>query len=332
MKIIALFAFGLSTLLSMRTEVQASIFHYVPTSEENCSPVDFRKTFPLESRDQKSIAWCFAHSTADALQYVEKTPIQISAADIAINYSKSDWSQFLHFFKRLLSRNERDRPADTGLAKFAAQMIIPQGYCPEAVLPSSDWTRVNVDGTKAQDEIADAALNMFKLQAQVKDGEIPTPADLPYFYEFKHIDQVTFYTLLLTTKKLNLLENLRVAACNGERISFTHPPQLIMNLRGEHAFENINATLDRKMPLTVDFFSTILLNIDAPLDITKHFHTILLYGREFDRAIGECRYLLKDSHGESCTKYDPRLKCDHGYLSIPESTLFRTMTSDVLYQ
>jgi hypothetical protein len=332
-QLLSFIVFAISFLPSTVNASQAKgLFNYVPTSASACSEVDFRKTFPLIIRNQKSVSWCFAHSTADLLQYLEQTPIQISAADIAINYSKSDWSRFLHFFKRMLNASDRARPAETGLAKFAAQMIIPQGYCPESVFPSEDWQRINADGTQVSEEIIDATSTIFELQKSVQNGEIATANDLPYYYSFKHIDRDTFFELLLNTQKLKVLEAFRNAACNGERIAFTHHADIYMNLRSSSIFQNINASFDASMPMTIDFFATILKDIDAPTDVTKHFHTVLLYGRHYDSIRGECRYLLKDSYGPDCSRYDPKLQCELGYLWIPESTLFRTMTSTVIYQ
>ena len=315
-------------LFFISSSSDASLFHHDVTSEAQCTPVDFRDSFPLKMRNQKKIDWCFAYATADYLQYLEQTPIQISAADIAINYSKSSWSRFLHFFKRILSAKARGRPAETGIAKYAAQMILPQGYCPEEALPSDDWTRVSQNGKRESLEILEAAKDIFQLQKQIRSGAIQSPESLPYFYEFKHIDANSFFSILKRTNKRTVLEGIRTSACTkAERVPFQRKIEVTMGLRTHRIFKSINSSLNEKLPVTFDFFSGVLKNIDAPTDITRHFHTVLLYGRTWDSERNVCRFLIKNSYGSDCSSYDPRLNCDLGYLWIPEDVLYRTMTS-----
>ncbi len=286
----------------------------------------------MKIRNQHHVSWCFAFAAADSLQYTFQIPEPISAADIAINYSKTNWSKFVHFFTRLTSAKARREPAQTGLIKVASQAIIPQGYCPESIFPSETWTKLTAANESTQVEVLPAALEMFELQKNVQAGLYSTPESLPFIYSFENLSAVQFYSLLQNNKRDHLLQALRDSVCSGKRIPFPGDAKITMKLRSRKIFEQINHSFDEKRPMTIDFFSRIFTDIDQPVDVMHGYHTVLLYGRKFDTERNECRYLLKNSKGSSCDVYDPRLQCEGGYLWIPESTLNKTMSSAVFFK
>lgn len=307
---------------------------YYATSESACTTVDLRHNFPLKMRNQNDLAWCYAHAAADYLQYTYKIDEQISAADIAVNYSKSKWSTFLTFMRDIFRRELRKEPAQTGLIKFAVQMILPQGYCPESSLPSDEWVRIKSDGTSSKVEILQAALDLRSLHAAVKSGKIRSPSQLPWRYDFKNIRSANaFYDLLKSSSKKNLLLKLRSHACTPDRKPF--PTSLANNfkIKNKHVFRRFNQHFNHdQAPLTIDFFSDLLRNYDRPTRKIDDLHTVLMIGRRFDSDAGECSYLIKDSYGEQCSRYDPKIKCEGGYVWLPESKLYRALVSSfILY-
>ncbi len=334
-KTLAQIAVAISFAHSLPAHANPHAIPYLATSAPQCSTLDFRQKFALTMRNQHHMNWCFAFATADALQSIYQIPEPISAADIAINYSKSNWARFLHFTRSILSSKVRHEPDQTGLVTLAAKMIQPQGYCPESALPSEVWSKVYSDGHQESVELLPAILDLFKLQKKVINQEIKTSEALPYFYEFAQINKSTFFNLLKTNTQKTFLESLRLQACQGQRKSFglssSDRFHAKLHLRSRNTFKQMNASFEKGIPVTVDFFSRVLKNIDAPTHIFKAYHTVLLYGRAYDPEQKECRYLMKNSYGESCNDYDSRLKCEKGYLWIPEHALFKSMTTQVLF-
>jgi hypothetical protein len=324
--------FPVALLMMTFTASTSFAAKYYSTPENECTTVDFRETLNLKMRNQNNVSWCFAHAASDYLQYAFNLEEQISAADVAINYSQTSASRLIHFFKGIIAPNSRALPAQTGFIKLAVKKIIPQGYCPESALPSDEWNRVESNNSvESKVEIKQSILDTFALQKKVKSGEINSASDLPWYFKFKNIDRDGFYDLLKHSKKTRLMLNLRAAACKNERKPFgSQKVGSDFQIRGKYVFKNMNATFNRKMPVTIDFFSDIFRNFDHPKNNLNDLHTVLVYGRKFDSVTGQCNYMLKDSYGEQCKKYDPKIPCEGGYVWLPENKLFKAMTSQLI--
>jgi hypothetical protein len=79
--------------------------------------------------------------------------------------------------------------------------------------------------------------------------------------------------------------------------------------------------------MAIDFFSGIFDDYSHYKRKLDDLHTVHLYGRKFDPGTQECVYLMKNSYGEDCSRYDPRIQCERGYLWFPENRLYPTLTS-----
>ena len=283
----------------------------------------------MKLRNQNGISWCYAHAAADLLQFTYRIPEQISAADIAINYAESDVSKIITFFKRIFSSSARAAPPETGFIRKAIRKTIPEGYCPENVLPSQEWTRVNGNtGERKKIDILEAILEAYDLQKKIKNGTFPNPESLSVYYEFPHIGRDQFFSLLQNSKKGTMLLQIRNAACAGERHPYpTEETEFSFSFSGRHVFQKINNSLSSHLPVGVDFFSGIFDDYDHFKRKIDDLHTVLFYGRKFDPAANECVYLMRNSYGEDCSRYDPKIKCEAGYLWFPESRIYRALTS-----
>lgn len=301
---------------------------------EDCTSVDFRNEFPLKMRDQKSLAWCFAHASADNLQFAEQAPVQISAADIAINYGKSNSSKIINLFQRWTNKgaSSEERPNEYGMAKFASQMIIEQGYCPESYFPSEDWQRVSSNGQTRSVEIVSAAQEIYALAADVKNRKFSSPSQLPFFYEFKNINVVTFFNILAKYDKSKILDQIRMAACDSVRVPFRKNIDVDMKLNTTGMIKAMNKSLSSGRTFSLDLYNQIFSNIDNSKNGLTNLHTVMVYGRKYDAARRQCLYMVKNSYSESCSGYDPRLRCDKGYLWFPGSVLQKNMTSAVFFK
>ncbi|NDG83911.1 MAG: hypothetical protein EBX52_02610 [Proteobacteria bacterium] len=303
--------------------------HPLSTSQSECTSVDLREDFPVKMRNQNGISWCYAHAAADLLQFTYRIPEQISAADIAINYAESDASKVITFFKRIFSSSSRAEPPQTGFIRKAIKKTLPEGYCPESFLPSDVWTRVDAkSGNRSKVAILDAILDSYQIQKKVRGGGIRNPDDLEHYYEFPHVNRDQFFDLARNSKKASFLYRLRGLACSGERKPYPGASlDLDFQLSGRRVFKRINSSLSRRSPVGLDFFSGIFEDYDHYKRKLDDLHTVLLYGRNFDAGLNECVYLMKNSYGEDCSRYDPKIKCEKGYLWFPESRLYHSMVS-----
>lgn len=303
---------------------------YLATPESGCSNVDLREDFQLKMRNQRGISWCFAHAAADDLQYTYRLPEQISAADIAILYSGSDISKIITFFKRLFSKEARSKPPQTGFIVKAVNRAIASGYCPEWAFPSEQWTKVYASGNRQKVDVLNAVLEMTSLQKEIQSGKYTSPSDLPWHYAFEHVDRASFYTLLKNSHKNTLLPGLRSAACDSERKPYPlSPVKTRFRIKGRKIYRHINEQLSSRMPAAIDFFSGVLENYDGAKRKINDLHTVLIYGRKYDSNLKQCVYLIKNSYGEDCGQYDPKIKCEAGYLWFPENKLHPYLTSSL---
>lgn len=298
------------------------------TSESDCQPVDYRPRFNLKMRNQKNIAWCFAHASSDNLQMTEKSSVQISAADVAISYSNTNISKILNFFQH---RNDPEPTApEFGIAKIAIRRLEKQGYCPEKIFPSQDWKRIDRNGETQFLEVDLAAREIFKLydviQDKISKGEKITGKDLPFYYQFNKVNNETFFKILSQSKKSEVLEKLRQTICDGQRLAFKSDLSPAMYFNKRKISRNMNTALNYGKNLSIDFSSPLLKNIDDD-KLTIKLHTVAVMGRRYNKKSNQCEYLLKDSYGAQCSRYDSRIACEAGYVWLPENHLLKASSS-----
>lgn len=315
---------ALSGLLLAVSSAQA----YFPTDEAACTPVDLRTVHPMPVRDQGNVSWCYAHSTADYLQFYFRLPTQISAADIAIQFNQRKWPRFLRWVRRA-------NLGETGFTRSAMWDALGNGYCPEEFFPSDRWTKRYLSGEKKgqaeQLKINTAIDDLVTLREQLEMGLYTKASELPYFYEFKGVTPERFFAVLGEATALSIASDLRDAACDGHRAEFPGGIDAIgMRPKGRNTFVRINALLDTKTPVNVDYFYGVLEDSDSFSRNLAQLHSTLLMGRKYDAAEGECKYLIKNSYGTGCRDgYDPRHECSGGYLWLTESALYRALVTYV---
>jgi hypothetical protein len=302
-------------------------FSFYLTGQEGCTSVDLRTHFPLKMRNQGDISWCYAHAAADYLQFYNKIPVQISAADIAVNYNKRRWPRLLKWLRGGVV-------PETGFIRSAIFDISSIGYCSEDYFPSETWTKRIMTGDHAgetvQVPLEKAVQEIFNLVHHVEAGFYLIPSDLPFVYEFKGLSHQAFYDAVFTNPTGSVLDELRSAACDSHRLPFPKDiTGMVMNFKGKNAFSQINDVLNQHSAVTVDFFYGFLENIDQYKTTIGELHTTLLMGRRFNSNSNECQYLIKNSYGTDCTSYDHRHQCEDGYVWVSEASLYRAMTSFV---
>ncbi len=322
--LIRLAAILISILIGFENSNQAFAFYFTP--EQRCSTIDLRNDFSLQMRNQGDLSWCYAHASADYLQYIHRIPVQISAADIATHYNQRRWPRLVRW---LIG----GRVPETGFARSAMYDIYEIGYCPETHFPSEVWTKRILNGAQAGTvqtvSIKTGIEELHRLAEGVSQGFYRNASDFPYAFEFQGMTQQEFIEAVMVNPE-NVLNEVRSAACDRYRIPFAMVPNEIqMEFKGKNTFAQINRVLERRQPLTIDFFYGFLENANDYAYSISDLHTTLLMGRRYDANTGECQYLIKNSYGTSCQEYDRRHHCENGYVWVNELSLYGAMTSFV---
>lgn len=306
------------------------------SNADRCTFVDYRLQTNYPARDQRQMNWCFAHAAADNLQRTEMSLVRISAADIAINYAKSNISKIMNLIMDYKRDFKGNRPDEYGMAKLASDMILSEGYCPESILPSNEWIRNSNLGNQ-KIEISRALTEILDLHDQMHTGLnflfYTSSQDLPFSYIFKTSNQNDFFKIMQNSSKASVLENLRQHVCRFARVPFTKSIKTSMYYNVLNMFAVLDDSLDQGLSASIDFSAQILRNLDKQ-KISIGLHTVPVFGRKFDPVLNDCVYLLKNSYSEDCFTdyYDPRIKCEKGYLWVPKTALKNSSTSLVVYR
>ena len=281
-------------------------------------------------RNQGDISWCYAHTAADYLQFYHRIPVQISAADIAVNYNHRRWPRFLRWLRGTVV-------PETGFIRSAISDISDVGYCPEEFFSSETWVKRIMTGKDAGKTIdvplGTAVEEIVSLVKHISNGFYLIPTDLPFVYEFKGLSHQQFYDAVFLNPSGSVLDELRTAACDAHRLPFPKTtPAMVMGLNGGDTFDQIHEVLNQHLPMSIDYFYGVLENVDQYSHSFTELHTSLLMGQRFNSETQECQYLIKNSYGTDCSSYDHRHQCEAGYIWVGESALGAAMTSYVFFK
>jgi hypothetical protein len=296
------------------------VFAYSPSNQNTCTDLKLDTGLLGKVRNQGNISWCYAFTASDMLQYTFKTPETISASDIATNYNKTRIGKLMDLF---LNYGE---PHETGFNKVALIHALKDGHCPESIFPSEEWVKVTHDSEEkvlmpdAMKQIKDLHANRGKLNLE----------NLPFYFKFKNIDKEAFLSILKSKNKLkNFYTELRAKACQDDRINFDHQWKVKMVFRHKNIFQRINSQLDLGRIVGFDYDSRILENAQNQSIEISSLHTSSMVGRRWNTETNTCEYLIRNSWGDKCERYDRRHECQEGNLWLSESMVFKNMTSIV---
>ena len=281
-------------------------------------------------RNQGDISWCYAHTAADYLQFFNRIPVQISAADIAVNYNLRSWPRFLRWLRGTLI-------PDSGFRRSAISDISEVGYCPEEYFPSETWVKRIMTGKNAGKTfniaLGTAVKEIVELKKHIDAGFYLVPRDLPFVYEFKDVNHQQFYDAIFTQPSGNVLDELRSAACDAHRKSFPKfIPDMTMSFKSSDSFDQVHRLLNQHLALSIDYFYGVLENVDQYSHAFTELHTSLLMGQRYNSETQECQYLIKNSYGTDCSSYDHRNQCEGGFIWVGEAALSNAMTSIVYFK
>ena len=300
-------------LLAFPTIVHA----YYPTAEKSCTEIDLRNDTLASVRDQGGISWCYAFTASDMLAYTFDKAERISAADLALNYNNS-------LIGRIMTGvDPNGTPHETGFNKVALSKAMKNGFCPEEVFPSENWIKVS----NGKEEIIPMPQAMKEIADLHKDRNELTLENLPFHIAFKNVDREKFLELLKTKKLTTFYNNLRHTACADDRQNFDTRWKVKMAIRNPKIFLRLSEQLELGRIVGLDYDSRILKNYESRGVKLSELHTSSIVGRRWNREHESCEYLIRDSHGVQCTRYDQRYECENGNVWLKESQIYGSMTS-----
>lgn len=299
--------------------LSAPAFAYYPTSENNCTPLDLRTENLGKVRNQGKVSWCYAFAGADMLEHTFDIKEKISAADIALNYNESFVGRVLDIFI------DNGTPHQTGLNKFSLQKAMKDGYCPESIFPSEKWTKVS----EGKEEVVTLREALDSIVTLHKDRAKYTSRTLPFWFKFQNMTREKFYAILQNNKARNLFTELRQEVCRDHREMFSTRWKVKMAIRNKKVFSRLNEQLSLGRTVGLDYDARILANKDHRGVSLNELHTSAIVGRRWNPEARTCEYLIRNSYGTSCDRYDARYECFDGHQWLGESQIYGSMSSIV---
>jgi hypothetical protein len=296
------------------------VYGYSASDKSSCTDLNLDTASLGKVRNQGKISWCYAFTAADMLQYTFGISDKISAADIATNYNNSSVGKIMDLFL------DYGQPHETGFNKVALIQGMKSGHCSESSFPSEEWIKV----TSGQEEkiLMPQAIEEIKKLYQLRKNL--TLSNLPFYFKFKNVDKKTFLSILQTKNKIkHFFTELRNKACESDRVEFDKRLKVKMVFRNKNIFRRINSQLDSGRIVGIDYDSRVLLNTQNQTRKISELHTSSIIGRRWNSEKNSCEFLLRNSWGEGCQRYDESIECQEGNVWLGESSLFRNMTSIV---
>jgi hypothetical protein len=309
---------------------------YEATPEKSCTSLDLRTPLLKEIRNQKSVSWCYAFTGADMLTYTFDLPEQISAADIAINYNDSSLGSLVRWINITFGgRNQSSTETfmmahQNGFNKVALERGMRDGFCPERVFPSESWVKMVREGTgfrEMKSDLRPAMLDIYKL-LQVQ--KTLTASNLPYYFHFKNVESPTEFLALIKDQTIDsFYSKLRAQVCQHDRIPFAKKYPVSMEFKSRNTFVSINKNLSLSRLVGMDYDDRITSDRTNRGVTVKELHTSAIVGRRWNAERNECAYLIRDSRGAGCSRYDQSYECLGGQIWMEESLLYPNIVSTV---
>jgi hypothetical protein len=102
-----------------------------------------------------------------------------------------------------------------------------------------------------------------------------------------------------------------------------------MSFKNSKIFKTVSDKLQEGTVVAMDYDSRILASRASRGVKLSELHTSVLVGRRWSEESKTCQFLIRNSHGEKCAKYDPSYSCEAGHIWVDEGLLYPSITSIV---
>lgn len=306
---------ALSLLMLMGTahvEAQSLSSFFKTKPSKGCSAVDLRSEALGEVRNQGNAGWCFAYTTADLVSH--RLNKKISATDMAINF----YYQMPEMPKTDLLSNAN------GGSDMGSMSYTKNNYCPEEVMPSSEFIPANCVTTGKRIEALDVVRIIEKFD-RASVSELTTCQISLIQALYKNTSEMNIKTVLgdTTLSSFMKINELREINCRGKRIKPATNLAMKSGLRsGADSIKDINDQLDKNNPVSLNYDAHFLMDRPRTIgSVDNHYSSIV--GRRLNEKTNTCQYLIRNSWGKDCSIYPAPYKtqCEDGNIWVDENVL-----------
>lgn len=306
--------------------------------------VDQREKLP-PVRNQGSIGWCYAFSTADLVSY--ETGENISANHIAqMNNMAIRQEAVVHGLKNsvtslmsgtteenhlgvnnlsegLAMASDTPTNRESGLEHLSYRRVRDRGgFCRESDLPS---------GTAEGEGLGDAIEVFHELDAELVEARGSEEEKILIAQRFCQENQALIQNYFPNGFDTNVVDALANAE-GGDSFNYLSQQQcndkipLNEEIRvGSGTIDEIDHALDQGGIISVAYY-TDMLGVPSEVSDTGEpieSHSSTIVGRKWDESSGRCQYLLRNSWGEDCAQYSnqAQIDCESGSLWVYEDEL-----------
>lgn len=326
--------FSLLVLISVSTSAFGQ-----RVQKASCSPIDVREINPKISsnaalkqhfstpRDQDSVGWCYAFTSADLMS--AEIGVPVSGLHVSSIYNR-----YLLKTKQYRDEVENDRKAnpdnysfsevyESGRVQLAVNQAVENGWlCTERGLPF-DKNQPNQihDMVRALEELKPNII-MNQMDKKTVCREI-TSIVSPFSLMASEVNEMAESLI-----KDNLNQTLSIfaeKACS-EQIGQVPKIQTKIVFKEndlEKFMKEVNFNIAKGRLQTVDY------EVDAFTDF-QGFHSSIIIGRRWNN--GRCEYNIRNSWGKSCASYKPGIECNkqQGTFWVSDEDLFKA-SSNIRY-
>jgi hypothetical protein len=107
-------------------------------------------------------------------------------------------------------------------------------------------------------------------------------------------------------------------ACSGTRFRHFENVKAIHHYKNNQSMNEIDQVFDSKNIVAIEYFPSFLYHLEAK---PSGLHTSTLVARRYNTDSQACEYLIRNSKGKGCEKYDSRLECVDGQIWVPGTLL-----------
>ena len=274
--------------------------------KESCRNIDLReekrngKSRIPEIRDQDTVNWCYAFTTADLLSYY--TGENISALALSVkNYQELLSENKTTFFELVDHFDSMENFLDK---------VKGHNLCTEGQINSEDLSYNLNLGPSAKLRETLETIESFYDKQQTPEQFFCIHQD--HFQNlFSTLNIEDFIDILSTQNKNTVFIELANRACNKEN-SISWPSDLKFKFSKSPSLDEIHKTLGKRDLVAVVYDIGLIAS-----DMERGSHISTIVGRRYNSDKKQCEFLLRNSWGGTCfPQY--KYECEGGYLWIPE--------------